>query len=329
MKLSDEKVAGFRNFANKLWNIARFVLSVIPSPAEGSPRRDSSASSAADFGRNDGQLTLADRWILARLAEVTQKVTTHLENHEFSAAGELLRDFTWADFADWYLEIAKIQKAKGAKVAKGAGGSTDEILLYVLENILVLWHPFMPFVTEEIWKQFGREGMMMVHAWPVLEGRDDEAAIHEFGIVREVIGTIRNLRALNKIEPAKKIEAVLVSADANELLEKQREIIGQLGRIEKLEVTASRKKPEGAAVSVTGGTMVIIPLAGLVDLEKEHSRLEQELASIQKYLETMRGKLANEEFVSKAPAKVVDEMKAKLAEAEKAALALAEQIKSL
>ncbi|MEK7615411.1 MAG: valine--tRNA ligase, partial [Patescibacteria group bacterium] len=149
-----EKIESGRNFTNKLWNIARFVLTQTENvtPGDAAPA------------------TLADEWILNRLAQVTHRVTEQLENYEFSQAGELLRDFTWSDFADWYLEIAKVQRESAHKE------NTERILLHVLKTLLKLWHPFMPFVTEVIWKEMGTDGMLLIESWPVVSSTRNDSA---------------------------------------------------------------------------------------------------------------------------------------------------------
>ena len=302
-KLSEEKVAGYRNFTNKLWNIARFVLSSVEK---------------TEVVEQVEAKTLADRWVLSRLADVTERMTTHLDAHEFSAAGELLRDFTWGDFADWYLEIAKIQKSE----------STDRILLFILDRVLRMWHPFMPFVTEEIWKHMGHGEMLLVSDWPSqISGRDAKAET-EFGLVRDVIVTIRNLRADYRIEPAKKIDAILAGSSASALAD-QSEAIKRLARVETLTVTPSMEKPDGAVSAIAGAVTIYLPLSGIMDVDKERTRLTKELDELKTYVAGVEGKLANQEFVGKAPAKVVDGMKAKRDEAAAKMSAIEEQLKGL
>jgi len=302
-KLSEDKVAGYRNFTNKLWNIARFVLSSVET---------------VEAVEHVEAKTLADRWILSRLADVTERMTTHLDAHEFSAAGELLRDFTWGDFADWYLEIAKIQK----------GESTDRILLFVLDRVLRMWHPFMPFVTEEIWKHTGNASMLLVSDWPNNVSGRDEKAESDFAVIRDVVGTIRNLRAEYRIEPAKKIDAILAGVSASGLAE-QEEVIKRLARIETLTITASATKPDGAVSAVVGDLAIYLPLSGIMDVEKERTRLTKELDELKTYVTSVEGKLTNQEFVGKAPAKVVDGMKAKRDEAAAKISAIEAQLNAL
>lgn len=282
-KLSEEKVAGYRNFTNKLWNISRFVLSTVESDVATTPEAT----------------TLADRWILSRLDAVVQSVTKKLDAYEMSSAGEELRDFTWGDFADWYLEIAKTQK----------GPSTDAILVHALETILKLWHPFMPFVTEQIWSSF-RQDALIVAPWPRAAGAADAASEAAFAKVQEAIVEIRNIRATQKIEPAKKVSIVVGDAS---LLD-HADAIKFLARVEEM---AADDKPG------------IRLLLGAADAESERARLSKERDDLSAYVASTDAKLANAEFTAKAPEKVVLGMKAKRDEAAAKLAAIDAQIENL
>lgn len=300
-KIWDEKIAGFRNFTNKLWNISRFVMMSV-----GNVRRIEHQPEAK---------TLADRWTLSRLAEVTHKVTDQIEKFEFSPAGETLRDFAWTEFADWYLEIAKIQLDNEETKA-----STEEVLLYVLEALLKMWHPYMPFVTEEVWGHLAGnedgEDFLMVQHWPMLKpfGTDDEEGRRQFSDVREVITSIRNLRSEYKVEPKKFIKAVLIAGDKAEILEREGEVLRRLARLEELEIHTEAEKPEGSASVVVAGIEICLPLEGLVDAEKEKARLESEKKSAEKYISALEAKLGNASYTEKAPPAVVEETRKKLAD---------------
>jgi len=283
-KLSEEKIKDFRNFTNKLWNISRFILMQI-----GESIVDSRESMVEPK-------TLADKWILSRLAEVQGRVTKLIGDYQFSQAGELLRDFTWGDLADWYLEIAKIEKGKEA------------ILRYILGTIIKLWHPFMPFVTEYIWGRMGNKGLIVAE-WPM--GAHDHAPVPEFEIIRNLVTDIRRLRAEQGVEAAAFVEATVISPGKS--IEENLAIIKQLARLSDLKTVES--VPEGWASGVSGTMIFGINAAGSVDAEKEKVKAEKEIAALKPYIESMRAKLADAEFASKAPAKVVEGMKAKLAEA--------------
>jgi valyl-tRNA synthetase len=298
-KMSEEKIAGFRNFANKLWNISRFVLTSVEN---------------VEAVENIEAKTLADRWILGRLAEVVESVTAHIEKYEFSQAGETLRDFTWNELADWYLEISKIQKRDQALSA-----NTDQILLYVLEQVLVLWHPFMPFVTEEIWKNFDSGDLLIIHGWPKIKATSPVTL--GFDRLKEIIEKIRNWRAENKVEPKEKINLTLVVGEYFEVFKDEinLEIIKTMARVENLNLEENPDSGFGYQFRVDRQ----------IDTEKERTRLTTELEELEKYISSLETKLTNQELISKAPAHVVDGMKQKQDEAKKKAEALKQQIENL
>ncbi len=289
--LSEQKIEGFRNFTNKLWNISRFMLLQIENPVlEISPTPK----------------TLSDSWILNALDETVAKTTKALETFQLSMAGEILRDFTWGDLADWYLEIAKIE------------GDKSEILNYILNSVLKLWHPFMPFVTEQIWTEiYGADEMLMVSKWPTVSGRKyDQKSLQEFEVIKNIITGVRSLRSDNKIEPVKKLNALIGAGEKVELVKANAEIIKALARLSDLEISAQAVKPATAVGLVEGGIEVFIDLAGVVDMAKEKERLQKELESLSKYIAGIEGKLNNTEFAQNAPAAVVEKEKQKLSEAQ-------------
>ncbi|MFA5048102.1 MAG: valine--tRNA ligase [Patescibacteria group bacterium] len=303
-KLFDEKIGGFRNFVNKLWNISRFVLQEVAEIklVEAPP----------------SATTLADKWILHRLSLVIKNIEKNLDNFQFSAAGEALQHFTWNDFADWYLEIAKIEKGK------------DDILLHVLQTILKLWHPYCPFVTEELWKNFNA-GMLMISAWPnLVEAADWSSATDDFELVQNVITAIRNLRGENKVEPAKLAKVVIITQSRQALLESQSAIIKKLGRLEELSVSADvSDKPSGSVGTVLSDIEIYLDLAGLVDIKAEKKRLTKEIAETENYFKGLKAKLSNAEFVDNAPSAVVAKEKEKLSIAQEKVAKLQEQLNNL
>jgi valyl-tRNA synthetase len=298
-KMYEEKIAGFRNFTNKLWNIARFVLMTITSPPA-PPQR--------------GGETLADRWILSRLSETVSEVTARLEKYELSQAGEILRDFTWSDFADWYIEISKVQKKNSDLVV-----STDAVLNYVLQTLIKLWHPLMPFVTEEIWIQMGKNQLLMIEAWPEMEKADDDLCA--FVRLKEIVEKIRSWRAENKIEPKEKINVTLTIGEYFELFRESinLEIIKTLARVENLSVEELSE----------GNFTYQFKVDHQIDTSKEKVRLSKEFGEVENYLSDLEAKLTNQEFIAKAPAQVVAGMKQKRDEAAKKAEALKQQINNL
>jgi valyl-tRNA synthetase len=231
-------------------------------------------------------------------------VTEHLENFNFSLAAEELNDFTWNKLADWYLEIAKIEKDK------------EEILLYVLKNILILWHPFIPFVTEEIWSSFN-DSLLMVAKWPQAESggkivTDLIAADQEFKKIQDLVIAIRNARSENKIEPAQKIEAVVYGHNDWKLIQEQQEIIKALKTgLQSLEIKETGGKIAKAIAVVNGGIEVY--LLGGIDEQKERGRLLKEKENLEKMIGLQETKLGNADFVGRAPASIVVAEKDKLA----------------
>jgi valyl-tRNA synthetase len=291
-RYSDEKVEAKRNFINKLWNISRFILSAADEKFYG-----------VSYSEIPAAKTLADQWILSNLSGCIKTVTEHLENFNFSLAAEELNDFTWNKLADWYLEIAKIEKDK------------EEILLYVLKNILILWHPFIPFVTEEIWSSFN-DSLLMVAKWPQAESGGkivaDLAADQEFKKIQDLVIAIRNARSENKIEPAQKIDAVVYGHNDWKLIQEQQEIIKALKTgLQSLEVKETGDKISKAIAVVNGGIEVY--LLGGIDEQKERGRLLKEKENLEKMIGLQETKLGNADFVGRAPASIVAAEKAKLA----------------
>ncbi|MFA5076604.1 MAG: valine--tRNA ligase [Patescibacteria group bacterium] len=318
LKLYDEKFVGARNFVNKLWNISRYILesnkAIKPALSPSALLRTDSIERQET--RSELQ-TLADRWILSRLNKTIVQVTGDLDNYDFSAAGERLREFTWGDLADWYLEISKVENGKG------------EILTQILRTILKLWHPFMPFVTEEIWSKLNGKsgGLLMIENWPVADKKlFSEAAEKDFDLIREIITTIRNLRAENQVAPAKKIKLIIVAGGAEKLVQDQSHLIKFLARVEELELVKKAGKIKTAATAVVNGVEIYLPLADLIDLDKEKIRLVGEVQNLEEYLAGLRNKLANNNFLTKAPAELVQEAKDKAIETEEKIKKLKEQL---
>ena len=288
-KYSEEKIASFRNFNNKLWNVARYIIT-------------NYELRITNYEFNAGELTLADKWILEKLKNLIKAVTLDLEKYQLAQAGEKLREFTWDDLADWYLEISKFEKNK----------EKSQILNYVLENLLKLWHPFMPFITEAIWQEMGYDRMLMVEKWP----KSDAIASFQhnkekFEVIKQIIIAIRNARAENKIEPTRKVKAVIYAGKRKNLVAEQAEPIKALRTgIGELEVKTDGQKIAGAIYAAVGE--IEIYLIGAIDSEKEKARLEKEIDNLEKAIKTAEGRLANKEFAAKAPGGVVKKEKDKL-----------------
>jgi valyl-tRNA synthetase len=305
MNLGESKIEGYRNFTNKLWNISRYILMNFEFRI-------------LNFELNDKKLTLADKWILSGLNNLILETTNHLDKYEFSLAGEKIRTFVWDDFADWYIEICKIEKDK------------DEILFYVLTTVLKLLHPFMPFVTEEIWSKINTEKLLMITKWPETESRImNLESSKEFEKIKELITSVRTARAENKIEPAKKINAIIYAGNDTEMISSQSEIIKRLARIENLEIKTTGEKPNQAIAIVVGTIEIYLPLADLLDLELEKKRITDEIEQTKKYIKQIEEKLNNEEFVKNAPEKIVAQEKEKMQSSKEKLEKLENSLKSI
>lgn len=312
----EEKIEGARNFVNKLWNISRYILSSVENPRVISARPEPK--------------TEADKWILHKLDTAIRNIDEAFAKVDFSGASDILTEFTRDDFADWYLEISKIENGK------------DEILLYILQNLLKLWHPFIPFVTEEIWSKINNQNLLMVASWPISEAKKERLIdnikelfhlSHEtaadFSLVQKIIIALRNLRAENKIEAGKFAKASIISGNFSEFLQSQKEIIMKLARLDDLMIIVSGDKPKGSAAKVISGVEIYLDLAGLIDVEAEKARLEKDLAEIGQYVKTLEIKLGNNEFSDNAPKAVVAKEQEKLALAQDKLAKLKDQLSSL
>jgi valyl-tRNA synthetase len=307
LKMSEEKIEYYRNFANKLWNISRFILLNIDDQSDGTKVPEPK--------------TLADRWILSRLDSVVESVAVDVEAYNFSRPGETLRDFTWNELADWYLEIAKIE------------GGKSEILSYLLRTILKLWHPFMPFVTEEIWRlafATSEKDLLLVQEWPVINAATKLDTIpNHFETIRELITAIRNLRATYNIEVAKKIDVTLYVGDQAMLFNEQIDVIKRLARVNNLTIATQGTPVENAVSTVLGSIQIFVSLVGSIDVKEEKTRLQKELDEVYRYAEALQNKLANNDFMIKAPPAVVESEKKKMIETRERISKLEEQLKAL
>ena len=295
MRFYWERVEAARNFANKIWNASRYMLMNL----EGSD--DSFVPEESDY-------TLADRWILTRSAETVRAVTANLENYELGEAGRAIYEFLWSEFCDWYIELTKARLYDKENIR--AKNTALYVLRTVLERTLRLLHPFMPFLTEEIWQKLPHEGAsIMVAQWPEGHAGDlDAAAERAMTAIMEVIKTVRNLRAELGTPPGKKSELILRVTDAalREVFAAHEAYFFALASASSVTfLAADAPDPENAVTGALAGAAVYLPLAGLIDVEKERARLEKEHANLEKEIARLSGKLANAGFTSKAPAQVV------------------------
>ncbi len=307
MRFYEEKVEGYRNLVNKLWNISRYV---IISSKFSRKLSGQSSKQIHDLDINENKLSLADKWILNELNDLIMFSTENLEKYNFSLVGEALYEFTWSKLADWYIEISKVEKDK------------DEILLYILEKILILWHPFMPFATEEIWSKFKHtpdpsqevNNLLMIEKWPEqFENFQNEENIKkDFELVKDIVTSIRTLRSENKIEPKKKINAIIVAKDKKELIGEMSQIVKSLARLENLTISDDNKNKKDYIYAIVHGVEIYILRENIVDENKEKENLKKEIDKTRKYSDAIEKKLKNENFMSNAPAEIVEKEKNKL-----------------
>lgn len=289
LRFSQEKVEASRNFANKIWNASRFILMNMEEHA---------APNALP-----AQLALEDRWIVNQFNQVVKAVTDNLEHFEIGIAVQKLYDFLWDELCDWYIEIAKIRLQSSDEAA---AQTVRQVLVWVMMGTLQLLHPFMPFITEEIWQSLPHEGeSIMVSKWPVFEeAHCFPQAAADMQSIMEVIRAVRNRRSEMNVPPSRKTHLYLATAEEKMFFEGV-PIIERLAFANKVEVGPSFEI-EGAVNIVTSGAKAYIPMDELVDQKAELARLQKELESAQKQYATTQQKLSNEKFLSKAPENVVE-----------------------
>ena len=306
MRFYNERVESARNFANKLWNASRFMLMNL----EGFDK--SFVPAAEDY-------TMADKWILSRFAKTAQGVTENLEKYELGEAGRLIYEFIWSEFCDWYIELSKARLYDKENVKPRQ--TAQYVLGYVLERTLRLLHPFMPFITEEIWQHIPHEGKsIMVSQWPAedktIADLIDEASESSMTTIMETIKTIRALRLEVNAAPSKKSEVVLNFTDESlrQVFADNEGYLTVLASAEPVtHMAAGAEKPENAMAGVVNGVEIFLPLKDLIDVEKETARLNGEMAKLEKEISRLDKKLSNQGFLAKAPADVVAGEKEKLA----------------
>ena len=294
-----DKVESTWNFANKIWNASRFVIMNL----------NGLTLEEIDLTKNK---SVADEWILTRLNETIEEVTRHIERYDFGEAGRHLYNFIWDDFCDWYIEMSKLPLYGDDEQAKQ---TTRSVLVYVLDQILRMLHPFMPFITEEIWQHIPHEGeSITVAKWPEVNPNYNFAqSAKEMERLVAIIRAVRNVRAEVDVALSKPIKILIKANDETvvEELNKNEQYLKRFCNPESLTISTEIDIPEQSKTAVVTGAEIFFPLEGLIDLEEELKRLEEELKKWNSEVERVQKKLANENFVNKAPEKIVQEEREK------------------
>jgi len=288
LRMYEEKIKGYRNFVNKIWNSARFTLMNIE-------KEDLEKEFEIGMIKSD-----ADKWILTKLQELIKSVDKNFKNYKYSDAGNEVYEFIWKIFCDWYLEISKGEHKNAP------------ILSHVLKTSLKLLHPFTPFVSEKIWELTGEKEMLITTNWPkfdkkLLFSEETETLDH----IKEIINKIRSIRAELKVDPSKHIHAVIHSNKAKNL-EKMREIIMEIAKLESLEIKENGNKILKSKFAIIDGTEIFLPLKDLIDPKKEKEKIESEIKNKKEFIEKIKNKLENEGFIKNANKEVIESEKLKL-----------------
>ena len=301
VRMSPERIEGYKFFVNKIWNAAKLTL-----------------GSLADFDPEapcDAPDSLPEKWIKARLNKAITDVIAALDEYRFNDATAAIYHFIWHEYCDWYLEVSK--PALYGKVGPEQKSVTQRTMKEVFGIMLQLLHPFMPFVTEELWQALHNsdENSIMVSTFPTAQAAwDDQAAVEEMEMLMEIITSVRNIRGEMRISPSQKLKVLISVADeqGKKAIEAGCDYIVNLANLESLAVDVNLAEPEGVATGVVGPTRIYVPLAGIVDIASEKARLEKELAKVDKDLEHSSRKLANHDFLEKAAPEVIAKEEGKL-----------------
>ena len=300
IKMSEKRVEGYRNFINKLWNAARFALMHLDQEAE-LPAKD--------------RQSIPDRWIISRLHRLIKETGKALDEYRFNDAAATLYQFVWHEFCDWYLEA--IKPSLYGNQGQERQQATMGVLYRVLHDILILLHPIIPFVTEEIWEKLpGTQGEIMQNRFPADataagDLAEDPAAEAAMRLIMDTITGIRNIRGEMNIAPAMQLTATVQAegAEVRRRLQDHQDLVSNLARLEALTIASVGEKPKAAATSVIEGATIFVSLEGIIDFGQEAARLKKEIGKIDTELAALNKKLGNEDFLNKAPAAVVEKVK--------------------
>lgn len=312
MRYSDEKVKASRNFANKLWNATRFIMMNLPEDFEVT-------------GNLPEHLELEDKWLVSKLNKLAKEVNDNLEKFELGVAVSKLYDFIWDVYCDWYIELTKPRINAGGKTAESA----QTILVWAIIRILKLLHPFMPFITEEIWQALKGGTPLMLESFPVYENELDYPAEEaDFEKIIAAIKAVRNRRAEMNVPPSKKAE-LFIETDEVETFKKGVMFFERLAYASRVEISKEDPQIADAVACVTDSARLFIPLSEIIDKDKELARLNKEKAAVEKDITIISGKLGNPGFLAKAPAQLVENEKAKLAKAKEKLAKIEQSISTL
>jgi valyl-tRNA synthetase len=316
IKMSTNRVEGYRNFATKIWNAARFGEMNGCLPQKG-------------FDPAKAKLSI-NRWIAGEAQSTAAAVTEGIEQHRYNEAANSLYHFVWHTFCDWYIELSKPALLAEDGAAKD---ETRATFAWVFDRILLLLHPFMPFITEELWDRMGegteRETMLILAPWPLLEGLEDKAADEEMNWVINLVEEIRSVRSEMNIPPAAKLPLVVAGAGEGirERLERHSETVSRLARLDS--ITFAKTAPKGALQIVTREAVLALPIAGIIDVGAESERLKREISKMHGEIEKLDQKLSDEKFTARAPEHVVEENRERRSQAKAAATRLQQALKRL
>jgi valyl-tRNA synthetase len=298
IRLSEERIEGYRHFVNKLWNASRFTSLNLTD------------FNPDEFTIDSDRFTLADQWILSRLNRVIVEVENSLEEYKFNEAATFLYQFIWHEFCDWYVELSKLSLYQTEN--RQGKMTTQYLLRRVLVTLVELLHPLMPFITEEIWQRLnpGR-GSVMVAPYPKCEKEFfNERAEHEMMILIEVISAIRNIRAEMGVAPGDRVDVILFTEDKvlSDLIVNQQDYVKNLARVNQVTIEKKGERPRFAAVALVQDMEIFIPLKGVIDIEEEKARLRKDLDKVGRELSLIEKKLSNPDFLKKAPGDVVEKV---------------------
>jgi len=301
--LSEKRIEGYRTFCNKIWNATRFILMNL---GEDFKERELAADELETF----------DRWILHRLNETIREVRKGFEEYKFNDSAHAIYTFWWHEFCDWYIELTKQRLYAKEGASAGSSAASKQVLFYVLRKSTQLLHPFMPFITEEIWDKIrGRgDGLILVSAWPAVREEFDfvkESA--ETALFQEIVYRIRNIRGEMNVPPDKKASVVFKTAnkDVATIIQREDVHIKALAKIDTVTIDPDYVPAGTDASAVMNEAEIFVPLKGIIDFDKERARIDKEIERIRAELAKVNQKLSNESFTGKAPAEVIEREKIK------------------